>query len=170
MREIKISVKNIAINALFVALALIFSYIERLFPFNVGIVGIKLGVTNIVVLTALYTIGTANAFFINIIRIALVSLLFGTASSLIYSACGGMLSFFVMWIVKKIKSVSIVGVSILGGVFHNIGQLIGVIFVIGNVNFGYLLPVLIIAGCITGLVIGLVSLKIVSVIKNYKRG
>ncbi len=170
MRIIKISAKSIALNAVFVALALIVSYVERLIPFNFGVIGLKLGLTNIVVLIALYTSGGSNAFFINMIRIFLVAFLFGNASGFIYSVCGGLLSFGVMTGARCFKPVGIIGVSVLGGVFHNIGQLLGVIFVLGTFNMGYLLPLLMLTGCLTGCIIGILSMYIIKVLETAKRG
>ncbi len=170
MRIIKISAKNIALNAVFVALALIVSYVERLIPFNFGVVGLKLGLTNIVVLIALYTSGPTNAFFVNILRILLVAFLFGNASGFIYSVCGGLLSFAVMTGAKRFKTVGTVGVSVLGGVFHNVGQLLGVIFVLGSFKMGYLLPLLLLTGCLTGCLIGILSWYIINVLESAKRG
>ena len=94
--------KKVALYGLCIALAFVFSYIESLFPV-VGIPGMKLGLTNIVVVVALYYMDAKAAFFINVVRIILVSATFGTGLSFLFSIAGGMLSFLVMWLMKKMK-------------------------------------------------------------------
>jgi heptaprenyl diphosphate synthase len=143
---------------MFVALAFVFSYIEVLIPFSaVGVPGFKLGLANIVVLTALYAMGAKEAFVISCIRIVLVGFTFGNMFSILYSLAGGLLSWLVMCLCKKIKSLSIVGVSIAGGISHNVGQIIMAAIVLQTKSVGYYLPVLLITGTVTGLLIGLLG-------------
>ncbi len=149
--------KKLTISALLVALAMIFSYIEVLIPFNFGIPGIKLGLANLVVVVALYLLGTKQAFMISMVRIILVAFTFGSLAALLYSVAGGVLSFVVMASGRRIKGLSVMGVSVAGGVSHNIGQLIVAVLVVENMNLLFYVPVLMIAGIITGLLIGLVA-------------
>lgn len=151
------STKKLARSALMVALAMILSYLEALIPFNFGIPGIKLGLANLVVLTALYLFGPAQAILISIVRILLVSITFGSLAALAYSLAGGLLSFCLMLLLSRIKGFSVMGVSVAGGVSHNLGQLIVAALVVENMNLFFYFPVLIIAGVITGLVIGIVA-------------
>lgn len=144
-----------------IALALIFSYIEILIPFNFGIPGIKLGLANLVVIVALYTVGYSYAFTINCLRILLVAFLFGNFSMAIYSLAGALLSFAVMCLLKWTKRFSIVGVSMAGGVFHNVGQVVVAAMVVENIKLFLYLPVLLIAGLITGTLIGIISYKLI---------
>lgn len=153
--------KNIALFGLMVALAFAFSYIESLIPFNFGIPGIKLGLANLVVVVALYTMKPSEAFFIAVARILLAGLTFGNAYSIAYSLCGGLLSFAVMLAVKKTR-LSVIGVSMLGGIVHNIGQLAMAALVMETLRIAYYLPVLIGAGLVTGLLIGIVAKLVVS--------
>ena len=161
-------IKSIALFGMMVALAFTFSYLESLIPFDFAIPGVKLGLANLVVVVALYTMKPGEALCIVIIRIFLAGLTFGNAYSLAYSLCGGLLSYAVMLLFKKTK-LSIIGVSMLGGTFHNIGQIIVAAIVLGTARIAYYLPVLLVSGVATGLAIGIVSKLItdrVKIIKN----
>ena len=152
---------KVARVGMFVALAMIFSYIEALIPFNFGIPGMKLGLANLVTVTALYIMGSKVALVVSVIRIFLVSVTFGNMAALVYSLAGGLLSFLGMWALKKVKGFSVVGVSILGGVLHNVGQLCVAMAVVENIRLAYYFPVLLIGGMITGLLIGVASAQII---------
>lgn len=156
-----------ALFGMMVALAFTFSYLESLIPFNFGIPGVKLGLANLVVVVALYTMKPAEAFSIAVIRIFLAGLTFGNAYSIAYSLCGGILSFAVMLLMKKTK-LSIVGVSMMGGISHNIGQIIVAAIVMETARIAYYLPVLLVAGLATGLLLGIVSKLIVSRVEKIK--
>lgn len=106
-----------------VALAMIFSYVESLIPINLGVPGIKLGVANLVTVTGLYILAPMEVFVVVILRVLLVGFMFGNGMSILYSLAGGILSFLVMLLLKRIKGFSMIGVSIAGGVSHNIGQI-----------------------------------------------
>lgn len=160
--------KNVALFGIMVALAFTFSYLESLIPFNFGIPGVKLGLANLVVVVALYTMKPSEAFFIAVIRIILAGLTFGNAYSLAYSLCGGMLSFAVMLLAKRTK-LSTVGVSMLGGVCHNIGQIIVAAIVMQTIQIAYYLPVLLVAGLLTGLLLGILSKLIVDRVKKINK-
>ena len=156
-------IKRIALCGVMTALALVFGYIEHLVPFPIGIYGIKIGLANLVVVVMLYTMNWQSALIINLVRIFISFLLFGSATSLIYSLCGGILSFLVMLLIKSIKkpSFSVVGVSICGAICHNIGQILAAIFLLDELRIGFYLPVLIAVGALTGTLIGLVALPII---------
>lgn len=141
----------------FVALAMIFSYLESLIPVPAGIPGIKLGLANLLTVVALYKIGTREAFAVSMIRIVLSGFIFANLFSIIYSLAGGILSFGVMYLLKKNGSFSVFGVSMSGGVFHNIGQLLIAMVIVETFSVVYYVPVLMIAGVITGLVIGVAA-------------
>lgn len=150
----------------FVALALIFSYIETLIPFQIGIPGVKLGLANIVIVIALYRMPAGEALMLSVVRVILSGFLFGNLMSILYSLAGGLLSLAVMWGMKRIKAVSILGVSIAGGVFHNIGQLVMAALVVETYGVFSYVPVLLVSGLITGLVIGLASGEVLKRIKG----
>lgn len=155
--------KKTAYYGMLVALAFVLSYIEVLIPFSIGIPGVKLGLANLVVLTAIYTLGTKEAFAISIIRIILVGFTFGNLSTMIYSLGGGLLSWLVMAICKKTKLLSTIGVSIAGGISHNIGQIIVATIVLENANLMYYFAILLITGTITGFLIGMVGAMLIKI-------
>lgn len=149
--------KTIATTAMFATLALIFSYIEAIIPFSVGIPGIKLGLANFVIIVALYKMGIKYAFFINLIRITISGLLFSGVFGIFYSLAGGLLSLFTMWILKNTKLFSMVGVSMAGGVAHNLGQLLIASLIVSNLKMFLYFPVLMFSGLFTGILIGILS-------------
>ena len=153
--------KKTAYLGVFLAIALICSYIETLIPFQFGIPGIKLGLTNIVVILALYLIGTGEAFLLSMLRIALSGLLFGNLFSVAYSAAGGILSFLVMLLLKKTDKFSCISVSVAGGISHNIGQILLAAGIVNSFHIMYYIPVLLLAGLITGFLIGLLSQEMI---------
>lgn len=142
------------------ALAMIASYIEVLLPFSVGIAGIKLGLANIVVVITLYVLGEKEAFLVSFVRIFLMGFLFGNMAGILYSLAGGMLSLAVMIVLFRLRKFSVSGVSIAGGVSHNIGQLTVAVFIVSNLKLLYYLPVLLCAGIVTGLLIGILTREI----------
>jgi len=149
--------KKTAVFALCVALAFTLSFLETLIPINIGVPGVKIGLANMVVLAALYLLDKRAAFAISMIRILISGLLFTGAFSLLYSFTGGILSFFVMLLAMKSKRLSILGVSVLGGAVHNIGQIIVAAIVMQTPRIVYYLPVLLISGAIAGIAVGVVS-------------
>ena len=142
---------------LLTALALILSYVESLIPAFVAVPGVKMGLANIVVVFALYTLGPGEAAIVSIIRVLLSSLLFGSILSLSYSAAGAVISLLSMIIMMKTKIFGVTSVSVTGGVFHNLGQILVACLVLETDVLLYYLPVLILSGTITGAVIGIAS-------------
>ncbi|MDY3829575.1 MAG: Gx transporter family protein [Erysipelotrichaceae bacterium] len=157
--------KKIATSALMIALAMILSFVESQIPSFFPIPGIKLGLANIAVIFALYRLSIRDAIVVSLIRVVVVSTLFGTSLTLAYSLSGAVLSLLIMVLLKKSDRFSIVGVSVAGGISHNIGQIIMAIILMHNSVISYYLPFLIISGIVTGVVIGLVSAKIVERVK-----
>ena len=158
--------KKIAYLGLLIALAFVFSYIEFLIPINIGVPGAKLGLANLVIIVALYTIKERDAFILSMIRIVLVGFTFANLASMLYSLAGGILSFVVMVIAKKTKKLSVTGVSVLGGVFHNIGQIIMAIWVVKTTSLIYYLPVLLVSGIAAGVAIGVLGSMVTRRIKR----
>ena len=157
--------KKIATSALMIALAMILSFVESQIPSFFPIPGIKLGLANIAVIFALYRLSIKDAIVVSLIGVVVVSTLFGTSLTLAYSLSGAVLSLLIMVLLKKSDRFSIVGVSVAGGISHNIGQIIMAIILMHNSVISYYLPFLIISGIVTGVVIGLVSAKIVERVK-----
>ena len=114
---------------------MIFSYVEVLIPFNFGIPGIKLGIANLVIVVGLCFLKPHEVFLVSVLRILLVGILFGNGMSLIYSIAGGMFSLAVMLILKKSGGFSILGISVAGGVAHNIAQLAAAMLVVSTINW-----------------------------------
>lgn len=149
--------KRAALCGLLIALAFVFSYLESLIPINIGVPGVKIGLANLVVVTAIYTLNKRDAFFISMVRILLSGLIFSGAFSLLYSFAGGILSFFVMLLAQKNKRLSVTGVSVLGGAVHNTGQILVAAIVMQTAGLIYYLPVLLASGAVSGTLIGIVS-------------
>jgi heptaprenyl diphosphate synthase len=148
---------SIAQYSMLIALALILSYVEAQIPALLAIPGMKLGLTNIVVLFALYRMDYKCAMSVNLLRILLVSFLFGNAMSLAYSIAGGMLSTLIMILLKKTEKFSIVAVSVSGGIFHNIGQILVAMILLETTSVAWYFLVLWFTGIISGLIIGFLS-------------
>lgn len=142
---------------LFTALALIFSYVETFIPFHIGIPGVKLGLANLVIVIALYKMDIKQVYLLSVTRVVLAGFMFGNLFSIIYSLAGGLLSLTVMWGLKKNEGFSVVGISVAGGVMHNVGQLIIAMIVVESMNLMYYIPILMFSGLFTGIVIGITS-------------
>ena len=152
---------KVAFLGIFIALAFVLSYIEFLLPLNIGIPGAKIGLANLVIVVSLFIVGKKDAFVLSIIRVILVGLTFGNLAMMIYSLAGAMLSFVAMLIAMKTEKFSVVGVSVVGGVFHNIGQIIVAILVLDTSGLIYYLPFLTVIGTVSGVVIGILASMIV---------
>lgn len=149
--------KKIAYMGLFAAIAIIFGYVESLIPFFAGIPGIKLGLANLAVLFILETYTWKEAALVSIVRILVIGFMFGNMFSILYSMAGAALSLTVMTLMKRFSGFSILGISVAGGVSHNIGQLIIAALIVENTSLFYYAPVLLISGVITGILIGILT-------------
>ena len=148
---------KIARYSLLIAVALILSYVEAQIPAFFAVPGMKLGLTNLVVLVALYLMDEKSAILINLLRIVLVSVLFGNGMSLAYSVAGGLLSGLVMILLKRTGRFSIVAVSVAGGVAHNIGQILVAMVLLGTGSLAWYLLILWFTGIGAGAVIGILG-------------
>ena len=157
---------RVAYFGVFTALALIFSYVESLIPIQLGIPGVKLGLANLIIVITLYKMGIKEAYILSIVRIVLAGFMFGNLFAILYSLAGGILSLTIMCILKKTEQFSIYGISMAGGVSHNIGQLIMAAIVLESISIGYYFPVLLISGLVTGFVIGVVSNEMLKRLKK----
>ena len=149
-------VRKISVISLFSAFAILLSYVETFIP-SIGIPGAKLGLANIAVILALYLLDAESAIIINVVRILIVGFLFGSVASMAFALAGAFASLTVMIILKKFFGFSIITVSIFGGFFHEVGQILIAFILIDSYNIFYYLPVLLIIGIITGLIIGLLA-------------
>ena len=158
--------KKITSISLLSALAIIFGYIESLFPAFAAIPGIKLGVSNIVILLALYKSDAKTGYLIMIIKVFATSILFSGLNVLLYSLLGGIFSISAMIFFKNFN-LSIIGISIVGGIFHNIGQLLTAGIILKTTSVIYYLPILLISGLLFGFITGLVSKIIISRLQRF---
>ena len=149
--------RKVAFYGIFAALAVLMGYVEAMVPSPVPIPGVKLGLANVIVLIALYFMGTGAAIGVNVIRVIISALLFNGFSGFLFSIAGAALSMLVMYLAKKVRSSSVIGVSVLGGVVHNIGQIAVAAVVLQTPGLMYYLPTLLISGIVTGIVIGIVA-------------
>lgn len=149
--------KKTAYLGLFAAIAIIFGYVESLIPFFAGIPGMKLGLANLAVLFILEKYSWKEAALVSTVRILVIGFLFGNMFSILYSLAGAALSLTVMTLMKKFSGFSILGISVAGGVSHNIGQLIVASLIVENTSLLYYAPALLISGVVTGLLIGLLA-------------
>lgn len=158
--------RRIALLGLCTSLALVLAYVEVLIPpLYAAVPGIKLGLPNIVIIFVLYKFGFPSAVSVSLIRIILVSSLFGNAMSFAYSVAGAVLSLALMAVLKGTGKFSVVGVSVVGGIFHNVGQILMAMYLFRTVQLGYYLVVLSVTGTVSGILIGLCGATIIKRIK-----
>ncbi|HPF18110.1 MAG: Gx transporter family protein [Bacillota bacterium] len=160
--------KKIPVAAILASLALIFSYLEFLFPLSLGIPGIKPGLANIVVVVALYKLGSRTALMVNLTRILLAAALFGSVFSGLYALSGGLVSFAVMTALRKTNLFSTAGVSMAGGVFHNLAQLAVAALIVESSLILYYFPLLLLAGMAAGLLNGVLATWILRALRDVK--
>lgn len=160
--------KRVSMYGILVALAFIASYIEVLIPFNFHVPGMKLGLANIVVLSALYMGGAEAGITVSLIRIILVGLTFGNPYSAIYGLSGGILSFITMFLLKQTDFFGVLGVSMAGGVMHNLGQLLCAMVLLRLPAVFSYLSYLMFIGIITGGLIGLIVEEILKRVKKVR--
>lgn len=157
--------KKLATLSVIVALAMVLSFLESRIPAFVAIPGIKVGLANIAVIFTVYKLGAREGVLISIIRVFLVSILFGSTVSLWYSLAGAILSLIVTILLKKYTKLAVVTVSVAGGVSHNIAQ-IGVACLLLETNIiVYYLPFLLLSGTVAGIAVGVASALLIKRVK-----
>ena len=157
--------KKLATLSVTVAVAMILSFVESRIPAFVAIPGVKVGLANIAVIFALYKFGWREAAVVSLIRVFLVSLLFGSTVSLAYSIAGAILSLAVMMLLKSLRLFTEVAVSVVGGITHNVGQILVAFLLLESDVVFYYLPFLLISGIIAGVAVGIASALLVKRIK-----
>lgn len=155
----------------FLAVALILSYVESLIPITFGIPGIKLGLPNMIVVLLLFgqRYGAKEALLVNGMRIVLSGFMFSNLYAILYALAGAAFSFIAMLIGKRLRCFSVIGVSVLGGLFHNIGQAVVAMIVVETFAVSYYIPFLIVAGTITGAFLGLIVMEIIPYLDRYRQ-
>ena len=152
--------KKITVLALLTTAAMILSYLESLLP-SITVPGVKMGLANIAVIFALYRLGFREALAVSLIRVAMVSTLFGSLGALLYSLAGACLSLIVMAVLKKLDLFSETGVSVAGGVGHNLGQVLMAMLLLDTARLIWYLPVLIVTGIAGGILTGLTAAMLI---------
>ena len=169
MQESRISTRRLTSMAILVAMSLTMFLLESLIPMPILPPGAKLGLSNIIIIVALYILPSEiDALIILIVRIVLSSIFVGSPTVLMFSISGGLLSFIMMVIARRSRKFSIIGVSVVGGFFHNVGQILTAIFVMDSWQIVNYLTALGICGVFTGTLIGIVSNEVVKHIPNTK--
>ena len=148
--------KRLVLLAMLTAVAMILSYVESLLP-SVGIPGVKMGLANIAVIFALFRFGWKEAAALSLVRVLLVSLLFGSVGAMLYSLAGAVLSLAVMALLRRIDRFSTVGISVAGGVAHNAGQILMAMLILQTKQLLVYLPVLAVSGIAGGVLTGLAA-------------
>lgn len=151
------NIRKFSISILYLALSLVFGYLEVIFPISIASVGIKIGLCNIVSIIGIKTIGVKKTLIINVLRLIILGILFTNMVRFLLSVSGFALSFIVMCACLEILHFSIITSSILGGVFHNIGQILMLCLIMKNFSLMGLIPLYMLLGVITGLFIGVIS-------------
>jgi heptaprenyl diphosphate synthase component I len=164
--NIKPKIKYMSMYAMFVALAMILSYIESLIPIPFAVPGMKIGLANLVVIVALYVMDEKAAISISLIRVILVSFTFANLSAMIFSLAGALCSIICMLLLKRTGNYSVSGVSIVGAVSHNVGQLMVAMAVVNTVQVISYLPILIIFGVTSGFLMGMLAIMVINRIKK----
>lgn len=160
--------KKVSVIGLFTAMALLLSCIENMLPFRTGIPGIKLGIANLIIVIAFYFLPSEEVLSISLLRVFFLSVFSGSPFTAVFSFTGAIASFFAMYISYRRNSFSPVGISILGGVTHNLAQLLISALLLNTPAFLWYSPVLLISGIITGLINGLITIKIIHTVKGMK--
>ena len=153
--------KDLALRGLLLALALVLSWLESLLPLSFAVSGIKLGLPNLAVVFALYRLSWRDAALVSLLRVLLISLLFGTWAALAWSAAGAALSLAVMALLQHTGKFKIAAVSVAGGVAHNLGQIAVAALLLETIRIVYYLPALLVSGTVAGVIIGLLSAVLV---------
>ncbi len=148
---------KLALLSMILSMALILAYIDSIIPYNFVIPGIKMGLCNIAIVFGLYKLGIKEAILISLTRVFVMTILFSSGVTFIYSIAGAVLSLLVMCILKRFNVFDEYGVSIAGALAHNIGQLLAAIFILQTNTIVYYLPYLLLSGLISGLIIGILS-------------
>ena len=160
--------KKVAFLGLSIALAMILSFVESQIPALVAMPGIKVGLPNLAIVFLLYRVGAKEAVIVSIIRIILVSMLFGNVQTLTFSIAGAVLSLLSMIILKKTNWFSCIAVSVVGGICHNIGQIIAACLWTQTAQVAFYLPVLLVSGTVAGAAIGILSGMLVKRLEKWK--
>ncbi len=169
-RRQKFMESDVALYGMFISVAAVMSYVESLIPLSPPVPGMKIGLANILIIWVLYSMGIKPAALISLLRVLLVGFLFGNLYSILFSLAGAAASLGIMFALKRIKGFSVIGVSIAGGVSHNLAQIAVAMVVLENARIAYYLPALIVSGVAAGIAIGILGGLLYKKIKILPRG
>ncbi len=161
--------KKVSMYGMLLALSMVLSYAEAMMPVSIGVPGVKLGLPNMVTVIGLYSVGPAGTAVISLLRILLSAAAFGNAMTLWYSAAGWALSFLCMILLRKYAGLTALSVSTAGGIMHNVGQLTAAVLLMHTAALYYYLPVLLLAGTLSGFIIGFLAGLVSERIGKYMR-
>ena len=167
MRNNRTQIQKIALLAMLTATAMILAYVEAILPpIWSAVPGVKVGLPNVIIIFVLYRFGLRSAAAVSLVRILLSSLLFGSPMSFLYSLAGAVLSLAVMMMLRKMNVFSTVGVSVAGGVFHNVGQIFAAMLLLRTAEIGYYMIVLAVTGTLAGVFVGLCGALLLARLKG----
>lgn len=161
--------QRIALSGLLVALMLVLGYVESLLPVAAGIPGIKLGLSNGVLIFAVYMLGIPTAFVLMGLKVLLSGLMFGGVSAMMYAFAGGLVSMIFMALLSRVKGVHVVVVSMVGGLMHNVGQVGLAMVMLGTPKLMYYMAILMVVGLACGAVTGVCASSVMKHLKKLKR-
>ena len=165
----KINIKKITLFGLLTAVSMVLSYVEMLLPpILAAVPGVKIGLPNIIIIFVLYKFSVKHAVLVSLLRVVMVTLLFGNAMVFIYSFAGAVLSICIMSILKRINQFSVIGISVLGAVSHNVGQTIVAIIILQTKGIAFYMMPLLISGIVAGILIGILGGLLIKRFKKIK--
>ena len=167
MKNVALDTKKMVTLSALVSLAIILSYIEFLLPAFIPIPGVKMGLSNIATVFTLYTLGWPYAICVSVVRVFMSALIFGGFVSMVYSLFGAVLALVAMILLMKTDLFSPIGISVAGGVFHNVGQVLAACLIMKNIGISLYVVPLVMSGTIAGILIGIVAGILVRKIEKY---
>ena len=169
MRKKNTQAERIAVCGMLLALMLVLGFVESRLPVATGVPGIKLGLSNGVLIFAVYMLNVPAAYLLMGLKVLLSGMLFGSPSAMMYAFAGGLLSLTVMVLLSRVKDVSPVVVSMVGGLSHNVGQVLLAMFILNTPKLIYYMAILMVVGLVTGLATGLAANGIISRFRKEKK-
>lgn len=161
--------RRIALSGLLVALMLVLGYVESLLPVAAGIPGIKLGLSNGVLIFAVYMLGIPTAFVLMVLKVVLSGLMFGGVSAMMYAFAGGLVSMIFMALLSRVRGVHVVVVSMVGGLMHNVGQVGLAMLMLKTPKLMYYMAILMAVGLACGALTGVCASSVMKHLKKLKR-
>ena len=160
--------RRVAVSGLLIAMMLVLGYVESLIPAVSGVPGIKLGLSNGVLIFAVYMLDLPTAWVLMVLKVTLSGLLFGGFNTIMYALAGGVLSMIAMSLLSRVRGMHPVTVSMAGGVSHNVGQVLVAIAVLGTQQLYYYMAVLVVVGAACGALTGICADSVMKHLKHMR--